>query len=56
MLTPRPKIAKAIRVSIRVPLHEHEWERLHELREETGLPIGRLVADAVRAVHLGKPA
>lgn len=48
MHTPREKVTKAPRISVRVPLHDHEWLRLHEMSEETGLSIGRILSNAFR--------
>lgn len=41
-------------IPTRVHLTPEEWNELHEVKIRTGIPLGRLVADAVRAVHLGK--
>ena len=38
-------------IGIRVPLTQSEWRKLRRLSAQTGVPMGRLAADAIRAVH-----
>lgn len=39
-------------IVIRAALTPAEWRKMRKLSESTGISMGRLAADAIRAVHL----